>query len=191
MRALVLNGFDASSPTADLVRAGMGTKLRLCSCTEREFILRDEKIAHCTGCFGCWIKTPGECVINDAGRTVTQEFIASDLAVFLTPVTFGGYAAELKKALDRLIPILSPFFIRIDGESHHKKRYEHYPRLAVIGILPAADPDAAAVFKTLVSRNSINMHSPSFAVETLVDGADEAAIASKLDTVLRQVGITP
>jgi multimeric flavodoxin WrbA len=167
----------------------MGAKLRQRACVEREFNLCDEKIAFCTGCFGCWIKTPGECVINDAGRAITREFIESDLAVFLTPVTFGGYSAELKKALDRLIPILSPFFITIDGESHHKKRYKHYPRLAVIGLLPAADAEAATVFQTLVSRNAINMHTPAFAVETFIDGSEEAAISSKLDSVLNQIGL--
>jgi hypothetical protein len=186
---LILNGFDASSTTAALLRGSMGAKLRQRAFVEREIILCDEKIAFCTGCFGCWIKTPGECVISDAGRAVTREFIESDLVVFLSPVTFGGYSAELKKALDRLIPILSPFFIKIDGECHHKKSYERYPRLAMLGLLPAADAEATTVFKTLASRNAINMHTPAFAVETIIEGAEEAAISRKLDSMLNQIGL--
>lgn len=29
------------------------------------FIGEDEGIHHCIGCFGCWIKSPGACVIRD------------------------------------------------------------------------------------------------------------------------------
>ena len=28
------------------------------------------KIAHCVGCFGCWTKTPGRCVIREGARRV-------------------------------------------------------------------------------------------------------------------------
>lgn len=69
------------------------------------FILHDMEIHH-WGCFGCWVQTPGVCVIDDAGRDVARAVIQSDLAVFLIPVTFGGYSSELKKAVDRLICLL-------------------------------------------------------------------------------------
>src|SRR6516162_709335 len=72
--------------------------------------LRELKFAHCLGCFNCWLKTPGMCVENDAGRRIAKAVIQSDTAVFFTPVTFGGYAPGLKKAIDRLVQIASPFF---------------------------------------------------------------------------------
>jgi len=48
------------------------------------------QIAACVGCFGCWVKTPGNCVIDDYGRETTRKAIQSDLMVGLIPVTFGA-----------------------------------------------------------------------------------------------------
>ena len=78
---------------------------------------------------------PGRRRTHDAGPDVARTFINSDVVYLLTPVTFGGYSSELKKALDRIIGLASPFFVRIDGEFHHKTRYERYPRLVVIGVV--------------------------------------------------------
>ena len=85
------------------------------------------EIRPCIGCFGCWVQTPGECLIDDAARQIAPAIIGSDLVIYLTPVTFGGYSSELKKALDRCICLILPFFTKIDGEMHHKPRYDRYP----------------------------------------------------------------
>ena len=95
----------------------------------QSFQLRDTPIAYCRGCFNCWIKTPGICRTRDAGRYVARAFRASDAVFFLTPVTFGGYSSELKKALDRCIGLVAPFSTRVRGEVHHRRRYAAYPRL--------------------------------------------------------------
>jgi multimeric flavodoxin WrbA len=34
------------------------------------FKLRELAIAPCTGCFGCWTRTPGECVVEDSARDI-------------------------------------------------------------------------------------------------------------------------
>ena len=66
--------------------------------------LKDKKIAHCVGCFKCWIKTPGECIMNDDARDIAKQIINSDIIICLSPVTFGGYNSEIKKVFDKIIP---------------------------------------------------------------------------------------
>jgi multimeric flavodoxin WrbA len=83
------------------------------------FPLRDMKLAHCLGCFGCWVKTPGLCVEADAGRDIAKAIVRSDVTVLFTPVTFGGYSPELKKMVDRFIQLITPFFEMDHGEVHH------------------------------------------------------------------------
>lgn len=135
--------------------------------------LSEIRIAPCTGCFGCWVKTPGTCVIDDPGREVAGAALRCDLLVFLTPVTFGGYSSELKKAVDRLIPLLSPFFVRIGDEIHHRPRYPEYPPILGVGLLPAPDPEQERIFRTLVGRNAVNYHSPFHETAVIGPGEEE------------------
>lgn len=134
--------------------------------------LEEIPIAPCTGCFGCWVKTPGECTIDDGGRDVTRAALLCDLLVFLTPVTFGGYSSELKKAVDRCIPNLSPFFIRIGGETHHRPRYTRYPPILGVGLLDKPDPEKENIFRTLVARNAVNYHSPFHDAVVIIPGRE-------------------
>ena len=69
----------------------------------------------------------------------------------------------MKKALDRSIGIVSPFFTRIAGEVHHKKRYARYPSLLAVGVFAEDDPEERRIFSTLVARNALNFHAPSHA----------------------------
>jgi multimeric flavodoxin WrbA len=149
--------------------------------------LADLDIAPCIGCFTCWVKTPGVCVIDDAGRDVARRIVQSDLVVYLTPVLFGGYAPDLKTALDRSIPIISPMFRRVKGEVHHVKRYARYPKMVGIGILPDRSDEEGDIFETLIRRNAINMHAP--AVESTVFCATDSAetIERRIEWALSEV----
>ena len=139
--------------------------------------LGELEIAPCIGCFGCWIKTPGECVIDDAGRDVARHIVGSDVVVYLTPIQFGGYSYELKKALDRSIPIISPFFRKVKGEVHHKKRYARYPNVAALGWSKRLTEHEDDIFENLVQRNAINMHAPKTAVGVL--GPEDADVMDR------------
>jgi len=131
----------------------------------RVFDLRAMPIGTCKACFGCWVKT-----------------------VLFTPVTFGGYSSELKKAIDRSLPNLPPIFVRIRGETHHPWRYANRASLAALGVLDQPDEEEQRLFETVVQRNAINFHSPRQATSVVL-AADSperlrAAAAGVLDRVL-------
>jgi hypothetical protein len=148
--------------------------------------LREIDIAPCLGCFDCWVKTPGVCVIDDAGRDVARRMIRSDLLVYLTPLTFGGYSSELKKALDRSIPNISPLFRLVRGEVHHVKRYARSPRVVGIGVCAPGptDPEEEELFETLVHRNAINLHAPTDGATVICAAEDDEAQRGRIEQAI-------
>ena len=188
MKALVLNGATNGDETLDAMNEIIVTHLEGLGWQVDSFTLRDVDVSSCLGCFGCWVRTPGLCVIDDAGRDIARLYVRSDLVVFLTPITFGGYSSELKKAIDRLIPNILPFFTKINGEVHHEPRYEHNPRLLAIGALPHPDTEREQLFRFLVNRNAINQHCPTHATGVVLTSQDPEAIRTEIQTLIRQVG---
>lgn len=174
MRAVLLDGTDEKTSwmvphIVERVQA-MGYMLD-------HYHLEDEKVKRCMGCFGCWVKTPGECVIDDIGRKVAESWAKSDLLIIASPVLFGTYSFTLKKALDRIIPVNKPYFIRINGEVHHPHRYGYEQRLFVFGHVEAPAADEEQSFRDLVSRNALNFHVVK----------SEAVMLTK-ETAVQQVG---
>lgn len=186
-RALILNGELEAGLSLHSFAGAVENVLRKRGIENKTVLLREKEISDCKGCFHCWIKTPGKCIIDDYSREITRLFVHVDLAIFLTPLIFGGYSSELKKGLDRIIPLISPFFITIDGETHHRKRYKSYPSLIGIGITDQENPDQENIFSKLILRNSINMHSPFQG--SLVFQADQnpQLVSSKLEALLEKV----
>lgn len=187
MKAVILNGSRKGDDALDHVHEIIIDELASSGWRVEPFILRDMEICHCVGCFGCWVQTPGVCLVDDAGRDVAKGVVQSDLTVFLTPITFGGYSSELKKALDRIIGIVSPDFVRIEKEVHHKPRYERYPRLLGVGVLPREDEESEGIFRTLVSRNAINFHAPVHVGGVILGNQGKDAIREKIHRMLAAV----
>jgi hypothetical protein len=186
--ALILNGALAGDAELDGLEAMLRRELSAAGCRSEAVVLRETPIAYCQGCFECWIKTPGMCKTQDAGRDIAAAVIRSDLLVLLSPITFGGYSSELKKALDRSIGLVLPFFTRIDGEVHHRPRYDRFPALLAVGVLPEPHAEEERIFQALVARNARNMHSPWHAVRVLYRGEDGPTRLELLRPLLEQIG---
>ena len=155
------------------------------------FTLREMKVAHCLGCFNCWVKTPGMCVEADAGREIAKTVIRSDVTVFFTPVTFGGYSPELKKMFDRFVQLISPFFQMDHGEVHHPPRYAHRPRLIMVGVQRRPNSAEARIFKTLAGRNAINFHPSSYAAEVVLSTDDLDTLRCRFEALLTRSDSLP
>ena len=169
MRALILNGEELDGITLEQFSKTISKELQANDFEVEEVLLKEKEIADCLGCFDCWVKTPGICIIDDYGREVASQLINSELVVFLTPVVFGSYSYQLKKALDRMIPLISPYFKKVKGEIHHKKRYSKYPSILAVGLLEKVNETQTEIFRELVERNSINFHSPYFQTEVFAE----------------------
>jgi multimeric flavodoxin WrbA len=184
MKAVILNGANQGDSGLIRIQKIICDELNALDWESEPFLLRDITIAACQGDFGCWLKTPGICIIKDSGRDIAGEAINSDMVILLSPVTFGGYSAELKKALDRIICLMSPFFMKINGEFHHKKRYRRYPGLIGVGVLEKPDEESRQIFKTLVNRNAVNFHAPYEAAEVLLIDEEFDSMKAKIRKLL-------
>lgn len=193
MNLVILDGStgDASaSHTLLRLAEGMGAQ-----CTR--FALDEMRLAPCLGDFECWLKTPGLCRTRDPAQDIARAMHGADLIVFLTPVVFGGYGAELKKAVDRLIGLVSPYFHDRDGLTRHLPRYERYAPILFIGLAERNDDEAAAIFRQLAAGNAINLLAPSF--RTLLvspaapdwQGEIEHALRAALDGEPGEVALLP
>ena len=187
IKAVILNGSNAMHDGCDALTSRVGELLSARGVDSRVFDLRDHRLAHCVGCFECWVKTPGSCRAKDAGGDIVRDVIQSDLSVWVTPVTFGGFSAQLKKIIDRHICLISPFFQRIDGEVHHRKRYRVYPGVLAIGTLAKPDPEAAELFERLVGRVAINFHAPAAPTVVVERGQPAAEVDDALSAALTQL----
>lgn len=137
--------------------AAVMAKMKALDWEAKTFALAGMDIKACRGCFSCWVKTPGRCIIEDDQESILRAMAVSDLVIWLTPITFGGYSPELKKALDRIIPIILPFFNKVQGETRHPLRYALRRRLLAIGTQKREDAGSEDIFRRLVKRNALNM----------------------------------
>lgn len=147
--------------------------------------LNDDDLHHCIGCFGCWVKTPGICTINDMGRTITQSIINSDLVIWLTPIVYGGYSAVLKKAIDRQLPLVLPFFTKINGELHHSKRYKKYPDILSIGYGEDLLAGEVNSFKDLAEANKRNFYTKNSYSYICQTPHECDTVLAHIDTILK------
>ena len=188
MKAVILNGANNDKSPLNTLENILFQQLSENQWEVENFELRNIKLATCIGCFGCWIKTPGQCIIHDEGPEIAKAVAISDLLILLSPLTFGGYSFHLKKMLDRLIPNLLPNFTKINGEIHHKYRYKKSPKLLAIGYLPNHDIESERIFKVLISRNALNMHSPTNYTEIVI--GDVTNFQTKIISTLKTIEAT-
>jgi len=86
------------------------------------FYTRKLKIKPCHGEFNCWFKTPGECFQQDDMQMLLPELAEAEILVLATPVYVDGVTGPLKNLLDRMLPLVQPFFELREGHCRHPRR---------------------------------------------------------------------
>jgi multimeric flavodoxin WrbA len=121
-----------------------------------EIISDNGSIKPCVGCFGCWIKEPGECVIKDGYEKMGALIHRADEIKVISRYTYGGFSSFVKNVFDRSIGWVLPYFEVYENEMHHKKRYPEDKPITFIFRgegLTDEDKKKAEVYVEAVCRN--------------------------------------
>ena len=182
LSVIILNGSLKDQDQMLFIQETLEEELKNIEIYSKSIILHQQNIKHCLGCFRCWDTTPGICsmVKDDDAESIKAKIIKSELVVFLTPLTFGGYSSELKKIIERMLGLLQPGFTRKSGESHHLKRYERYPSLLAVATTENLDEEEIKIFNTLIDRHSRNFYPPKFKAEVFLKKEEEGKVRDRL-----------
>ncbi len=99
--------------------------------------LGDYKVEQCKGCFSCWFRSPGECIMKDEMAQLMQAYREADYVIFASPVFSWNMTALLKNFIDRLVPLKSPLMTENDGNydmADKEKREQRYIVMSNCGL---------------------------------------------------------
>jgi len=159
MKIVVFNGSPRAekSNTHVMVEAFLEGAKKAGAEVENIFLAK-KNIGPCLGCFTCWTKTPGVCVIKDDMADLLPKFDA-DIIVLATPLYVYNVTGIMKNFLDRMIPVADPHFEKEeDGESRHIKQPGNTPKLAVISNCGLPEQSHFNVLESYFRVLAKNMH---------------------------------
>lgn len=126
----------------------------------------DEEITPCIGCWNCWLKTPGKCVMNDIMRKVYFDYVNSSKVVILFDTAQGFVNHQMKAFFDRSIPLYHPYIEIVDGECHHLGRYDDYPELYFYYDRKELTEKEDQIIEDYLHRTAYHFQSPAFRINT-------------------------
>ena len=86
--------------------------------------ISERSIRPCNGCFCCWHRTPGQCVIKDGFENMGKLIHVADEITVISRYTYGGFSSFIKNVFDRCLGYVLPQFEVVNGETHHQRRYQ-------------------------------------------------------------------
>jgi multimeric flavodoxin WrbA len=189
MATVVLSAASAERPALQALDGVLDGELgRLGETEVRRFCLAALPLAYCQGEFDCWVKTPGVCRARDAEAEIVRAIHDADRVVMVDAVTFGGHSYTMKRAQDRLICLISPFFEKRASLTHHEARYARMPSLFKLGWMPHLDPDTVRTWCELADANAINLMAPHVGA-IVVDDAGRPRWGENVRSLLASVAV--
>ena len=122
MKVLVLNGSPkVKSDTFRLTDAFLKGMNRSGEHDVHIIHVREKRIAPCRGCFGCWQRGDGRCVMEDDQNAILDLYRAADVIIWSFPLYCYGMPSPLKAVLDRTIPLVKMRMVQLpDGTVRHE-----------------------------------------------------------------------
>lgn len=175
MNCLILNGNPEPSGFDDYLTCFQAEMIGRGATVER-IDLRDLDFRFCTGCWSCWWATPGLCAHKDDMAGLYPKMVEADLVVWASPLILGTVSALLKKAQDRFIPLAHPYIKVVEGECHHRHRYQKNADIGLI-VGPTADDDEEdlRIAREFFRRFSLNSRTAFRLFATTATPVKEAA----------------
>ncbi|MCP4134706.1 MAG: flavodoxin family protein [bacterium] len=160
MKITILNGNPGSQNAAfDRICIDLTRELEKHDHCVTLLDLKTLTIKPCTGCFGCWVKTPGKCVLDDDIGEVLENYINSRLVLFASPLIMGFPSALFRSVQEKFTPLGIPYMTIIDKEMHHFSRYKTLPRIGVLYEKEDnTDDEDLAILEENYHRTAINVH---------------------------------
>ena len=142
--------------------------------TNEEDILVNANEIHryCIGCFGCWLKTPGTCIIKDGFEDMGKRLSQVSEFILISKATFGSYSSAVKNVLDRSISYVLPFFEIRNGEMHHGERYHNDLTISALFYGDMSEEEKRTAWN-LVKANAVNLNAALGKVH-FVEGMENA-----------------
>ncbi len=155
MKILVINGSPKgeNSNTMNVTRAFLGGfpethKIEIIE-------LRKLNIKPCMGCYSCWGKTEGKCVINDDMQPLREKILAADVIVESFPLYFFGMPSIVKMMTDRCLPFMMPYLGNIVEQRNicfHELREKSLLKKKLVVISSCGYVEADAVYPALLKQ---------------------------------------
>lgn len=123
---------------------------------ENEVIENNCKIHSCIGCFNCWVKTPGKCVILDGYEEIGKKLSLCTDLIIVSQCVYGSTSPFVKNVIDRAISYIHPNFCIRSGEMHHQRRYANKIKITAYFYgdnITVAEKESAS---KLIKANAVN-----------------------------------
>lgn len=181
MKILVLNGSPKKkSDTFRLTDAFLKGLNRHNEHEIRVIDVINKKISPCRGCFGCWQKLEGHCVIVDDQNEILDLYRNSDIIIWSFPLYCYGMPSHLKAVLDRTIPLVKMKMVQLpDGTVRHEALAD-FSKIHTVVISGCGFPDWEGNFDALklMCKNCFGNLSMVCVPETPMLNVPEAAIVA-------------
>lgn len=126
MKVLLINGSPKGkkSNTYQLSTAFINGIKKSTTIEYEELDLNKLDINPCLGCFSCWNKTAGKCVIKDDMEMIIEKLLWADITVWSFPLYYFNVPSKLKALIDRQLPMVLPFMAKDSESGSHPTRYD-------------------------------------------------------------------